>query len=198
MEQVDGERTHLLGGSRANTITSYNNSSSASSTFVHHQQHQQQKHNPKKLMPSLSSSSLLDDQLGGDINLLVSPRSQWYSAVPGQHAVAFDTASPLELNETTFAEPLYTEPASIMNVDCFTKLPGLLIALLLNLFLSISFGQAFFPTGILCITLQKYLNRYVILKHGLLYCLQNGTFLLRCRERWEFKCFYSLLLFVIW
>lgn len=156
MEQrADGEHAHLLGGRRINT--SYSNS-------VHHHQHEQQQHSDTCIHPHhreepvmhihTSLPHLLDDDTGEDINLLTSPRHQWYSnatAAERPHAIPFETASPFKAaDEAIVLEPLYTkdELASAGGFMFLSKLPGLLIALLLNLFLSISFGQAFFPTGV--------------------------------------------------
>ena len=92
---------------------------------------------------------MLDEHTGGDTHLLTSPRHGWYGHSIGEraHTVPFETASPLKSDETISVQPLVTEEAPrTVGLDFVNKLPGLLIALLLNLFLSISFGQAFFPT----------------------------------------------------
>lgn len=107
------------------------------------------RHIPRKLYPSLDYVEV-DEESSADINLLVSPRYQWYSKSGGtgtSAVLSFEVSSPsTQKISTENATPLFVDTCSSTISDHFSKLPGLIIALLLNLFLSISFGQAFFPT----------------------------------------------------
>jgi hypothetical protein len=93
-------------------------------------------------MPSIKSATSLTEDHNADMNILVSPRHRWYhrDATGESNQVPFETASPLTATEP-LVEPLHTDStiASVFGLDFFNKLPGLLIAVLLNLFLSISF-----------------------------------------------------------
>lgn len=134
MDEEGGEGAHLLGRGRINT-------SYGSHPIVSGEQHTH---------TSYEISGRLASQVNSDNALRVSPRSQWYShqlSIGEQHCSLFENENPsFHVDDCTSAVSL-KEGYSSSGFECLGKVPGLLIALLLNLFLSISFGQAFFPTG---------------------------------------------------